>query len=99
MNDLFTVHNLLSLLRLILLHAVLGFSNAARGLLMMARTDKWAHIEFFRNPFEPIRQATLYFVIIVFVIVDSIQGKYKKKIVILEQKEEEGNGSSNKAHE
>ncbi len=54
-------------------------------------------IDFFGIPIMPMRIKTFYFVIIVLVIVDLIQSKYQKKIIKLEQVEE--NGTSNNEHE
>ena len=44
-----------------------------------------AHLAFFGYPIEPMAKSTFYFVVAALVIVDIIQGRYQKKIMLEEQ--------------
>ena len=72
------------------MYEVLGlFVLLIVGVMLLSEGGHLAHIEIFGNPIEPMSKTTFYFVIVVLVIVDIIQGKYQKKIIKLEQAEEE----------
>lgn len=81
------------------MYEVLGlFVLLIVGVMLLSEGGHLAHIEIFGNPVEPMSKTTFYFVIVVLVIVDIIQGKYQKKIIKLEQAEEaqsEENSSAN----
>ena len=81
------------------MYEVLGlFLLLIVGVILLSEGGHLAHIEIFGNPIEPMSKTTFYFVIVVLVIVDIIQGKYQKKIIKLEQAEEvqsEENSSAN----
>lgn len=72
------------------MYEVLGlFVLLIVGVMLLSEGGHLAHIDLFGNPIEPMSKTTFYFVIVVLVIVDIIQGKYQKKIIKLEQMEEE----------
>ncbi|NOQ73696.1 MAG: tellurium resistance protein TerC [Crocinitomix sp.] len=72
------------------MYEVLGlFVLLIVGVMLLSEGGHLAHIEIFGNPIEPMSKTTFYFVIVVLIIVDIIQGKYQKKIIKREQAEEE----------
>ncbi len=76
------------------MYEVLGlFVLLIVGVMLLSEGGHLAHIEIFGNPVEPMSKTTFYFVIIVLVIVDIIQGKYQKKIIQLEQAEEKNSSN------
>lgn len=71
------------------MYEVLGlFVLLIVGVMLLSEGGHLAHIELFGNPIEPMTKTTFYFVIVVLIVVDIIQGKYQKKIIKLEQAEE-----------
>lgn len=71
------------------MYEVLGlFVLLIVGVMLLSEGGHLAHIEIFGNPVVPMSKTTFYFVIVVLVIVDIIQGKYQKKIIQREQAEE-----------
>ena len=51
------------------------------GILLVSEGGHLAHLKFFGYKVEPMAKSTFYFVIVVLVIVDVIQGKYQKKLL------------------
>ncbi|MEN8928661.1 MAG: TerC family protein [Flavobacteriales bacterium] len=51
------------------------------GIMLVTEGGHLAHLEFFGNKIEPMSKTTFYFVIIVLVVVDIVQGRYQKKIL------------------
>lgn len=75
------------------MYEVLGlFVLLIVGVMLLSEGGHLAHIKIFGNPIVPMNKTTFYFVIVVLVAVDIIQSKYQKKIIKLEQAEE------NRAH-
>ena len=71
------------------MYEVLGlFVLLIVGVMLLSEGGHLAHIELFGNPIEPMSKTTFYFVIVVLILVDIIQGRYQKKIIQLEQAEE-----------
>jgi len=56
------------------------------GIMLITEGGHLAHISFFGNPIEPMSKATFYFVIFVLVIVDVVQGRYQRKLVMEKEK-------------
>jgi len=50
------------------------------GIMLLSEGGHLAHLKFFGNAVTPMSKTTFYFVIVVLVIVDIIQGKYQKKL-------------------
>ena len=72
------------------MYEVLGlFVLLIVGVMLLTEGGHLAHIQLFGNPVEPMSKTTFYFVIVVLILVDIIQGRYQKKIVAIEQAEEE----------
>ena len=72
------------------MYEVLGlFVLLIVGIMLLTEGGHLARIQLFGNPIEPMSKTTFYFVIIILVLVDIIQGKYQKRIIKAEQKEEE----------
>ena len=57
------------------------------GLLLVSEGGHLAHIELAGYPVEPMSKSTFYFVLIVLVIVDLVQGRYQKKLAAQKAKE------------
>jgi len=52
------------------------------GIMLLTEGGHLAHIEFFGNHITPMSQTTFYFVIVVLVLIDIVQGKYQKKLLL-----------------
>ncbi len=50
------------------------------GIMLITEGGHLAHIKIFGNEIVPMSQTTFYFVILVLVIVDVVQGRYQKKL-------------------
>jgi len=69
------------------MYEVLGlFILLIVGVMLLSEGGHLAHIEFWGSPIEPMSKTTFYFVIIVLVLVDVIQGRYQKKIIRMQEK-------------
>lgn len=51
------------------------------GIMLHTEGAHLAHLSFFGNDIHPMSKTTFYFVIVVIVIVDAVQGRYQKKIL------------------
>ena len=73
------------------MYEVLGlFILLIVGVMLLSEGGHLAHLTLFGNPVTPMSKTTFYFVIIVLVLIDIVQGKYQKNL--LKQKESnEGN--------
>ncbi len=58
------------------------------GIMLLTEGGHLAHMSFFGNEIVPMSKTTFYFIIVVLVIVDIVQSKYQKKIIKIEQAEE-----------
>jgi len=69
------------------LYEVLGlFVLFIVGILLVSEGGHLAHIKMYGHPVEAMGKGTFYFVIIVLVLVDIIQGRYQKKLMAQKQK-------------
>lgn len=59
------------------------------GIMLLTEGGHLAHMKFFGNEIVPMSKTTFYFVIVVLVIVDIVQSRYQKKIIKIEQAEED----------
>ena len=59
------------------------------GIMLLTEGGHIAHMKFFGEEIVPMSKTTFYFVIVVLVLVDIIQSRYQKKIISIEQAEEE----------
>lgn len=65
------------------LYEVLGlFILLIVGILLVSEGGHKAHLSFFGHPVEAMSKTTFYFVIAVLVLVDVIQGRYQKKLMV-----------------
>jgi len=72
------------------MYEVLGlFILLIVGVMLLSEGGHLAHLTLFGNPVTPMSKTTFYFVIIVLVLIDIVQGKYQKNL--LKAKEEEKN--------
>ncbi|WP_298954363.1 tellurium resistance protein TerC [uncultured Nonlabens sp.] len=51
------------------------------GIMLVTEGGHLAHLEFFGNEIVPMSNTTFYFVIVVLVIVDIVQGRYQKNLI------------------
>lgn len=51
------------------------------GIMLVTEGGHLAHLEFFGNKITPMSKTTFYFVIVVLVIVDIVQGRYQKNLI------------------
>ncbi len=58
------------------------------GIMLLSEGGHLAHIKIFGNEITPMSKTTFYFVIIVLVIVDIVQGRYQKNLLAQKEKEE-----------
>lgn len=59
------------------------------GIMLLTEGGHLAHIKLFGNEIVPMSKTTFYFVIVILVIVDIVQSRYQKKIIKMEQLEQE----------
>ncbi len=59
------------------------------GIMLLTEGGHLAHIHILGNAIVPMSKTTFYFVLVVLVVIDVIQSKYHKKIVRIEQEEQE----------
>ena len=52
------------------------------GIMLVTEGAHLAHMSFFGSPIEAMSKTTFYFVLVVLVIVDVVQGRYQKKIIM-----------------
>lgn len=51
------------------------------GIMLLSEGGHIAHLHLFGNPITPMSKTTFYFVIIVLVLIDIVQGRYQKKLL------------------
>ena len=51
------------------------------GIMLITEGGHLAHLKIFGNEIVPMSKTTFYFVIVVLVIVDIVQGRYQKKLI------------------
>jgi predicted tellurium resistance membrane protein TerC len=56
------------------------------GIMLVTEGGHLAHLEFFGNQIQAMSKTTFYFVLVILIIVDLVQGRYQKKIA-MEQEE------------
>ncbi|RZS98888.1 TerC family protein [Aquimarina brevivitae] len=77
------------------MYEVLGlFILLIVGIMLLSEGGHLAHLHLFGNPITPMSKTTFYFVIVVLVLIDIVQGRYQKKL--LAQKELRENSFKNK---
>lgn len=69
------------------MYEVLGlFVLFVVGIMLLTEGAHLAHLHIFENPITPMSKTTFYFIILILVIVDIVQGRYQKKIVMEESR-------------
>lgn len=64
------------------LYEVLGlFILFIVGIMLVSEGGHLAHVSLFGHPVEPMAKSTFYFVLVVLVVVDIVQGRYQKKLM------------------
>lgn len=64
------------------MYEVLGlFILMIVGIMLLSEGGHLAHLKFFGNPITPMSKTTFYFVIIVLVLIDIVQGRYQKNLL------------------
>lgn len=59
------------------------------GIMLVTEGGHLAHLKIFGNEIVPMSKTTFYFVIVVLVVVDIVQGRYQKKLIKEESSENE----------
>ncbi len=54
------------------------------GILLLSEGGELAHLEFFGHKVEAMQKSTFYFVLVVMVLVDVVQSRFKKKLLLEE---------------
>jgi len=68
------------------MYEVLGlFILFVVGIMLLSEGGHIAHMTLFGNPIEPMTKTTFYFVIIVLILIDIVQGRYQKKLKMLRE--------------
>lgn len=69
------------------MYEVLGlFVLLIVGIMLLSEGGHLAHISIYGNPITPMSKTTFYFVITVLVLIDIVQGKYQKKLLLKKNK-------------
>lgn len=64
------------------MYEVLGlFILLIVGIMLLSEGGHLAHLKLFGNPVTPMSKTTFYFVIVVLVLIDIVQGRYQKKLL------------------
>jgi len=58
------------------------------GVMLLTEAGHLAHLSFFGNEITQMSKTTFYFVIVILVVVDIVQGRYQKKIVMEQEREQ-----------
>jgi predicted tellurium resistance membrane protein TerC len=70
------------------MYEVLGlFILLIVGVMLLSEGGHLAHLTLFGNPVTPMSKTTFYFVIIVLVLIDIVQGRYQKNLLKAREKE------------
>jgi len=78
------------------LYEVLGlFILFVVGIMLLTEGAHMAHMKFFGNPIHAMTKTTFYFVIVVLLITDIVQGRYQRKIMAEKQRMLEKSGQAN----
>lgn len=63
------------------------------GIMLLTEGGHLAHLTLFGNVIEPMSKTTFYFVIVIVVLVDIVQGQYQKKLIREKQRLANNNGA------
>ena len=58
------------------------------GIMLVTEGGHLAHIKIFGNEIVPMSKTTFYFVIVILVITDIVQGRYQKKLIATQEQEQ-----------
>ena len=56
------------------------------GIMLLTEGGHLAHLKLFGNEITPMSKTTFYFVIVILVVIDIVQGKYQKKLIAIKKK-------------
>ena len=74
------------------MYEVLGlFILLIVGVMLLSEGGHLAHLHLFGNAVTPMSKTTFYFIIIVLIIIDLVQGRYQKKLLLEKNKNQTGN--------
>ena len=72
------------------MYEVLGlFILFVVGIMLLTEGAHLAHLSFFGYEIQPMAKSTFYFVLVVMVLVDIVQGRYQKKLLAKKEHEAE----------
>ena len=57
------------------------------GIMLLTEGGHIADLKLFDNPITPMSKTTFYFVIVILVVVDIVQGRYQKKLIAIKESE------------
>lgn len=70
------------------MYEVLGlFILFVVGIMLLSEGGELAHLKFFGHAVEPMAKSTFYFVIVVLVAIDIVQGRYQRKLMAQKARE------------
>ncbi len=73
------------------MYEVLGlFILLIVGIMLLSEGGHLSHLKLFGNPIEPMTKTTFYFVIVVLVLTDIVQARYRKKLMAQRSVQEAG---------
>ncbi len=64
------------------------------GIMLVSEGGHICHLALFGHPVEPMAKSTFYFVLVVLVLVDIVQGRYQKKILAEQALEQQGEAAA-----
>ena len=65
----------------LLLAALRLFVLLIVGIMLLSEGGHLAHLHLFKNPVTPMSKTTFYFVTVVLVLIDIVQGRYQKNLL------------------
>ncbi len=72
------------------MYEVLGlFILLIVGIMLLSEGGHLAHLKFFGNPVTPMSKTTFYFVIVSLVLIDIVQGRYQKNLILAKEKQDQ----------
>ena len=68
------------------MYEVLGlFILLVVGIMLLTEGGHLAHMKLFGNPITPMSKTTFYFIITILVLIDIVQSRYQKKLLLMKQ--------------
>lgn len=55
------------------------------GIMLLTEGGHLAHLEFFGNPITPMSKTTFYFILVILILIDIVQGRYQRKLLMMKE--------------